>query len=68
MGKMHAEARARLAAEAALIRRYKVDFERLLKKNDKIAAIAALVDKHKTQYSELVKTFRDRFERTESAA
>lgn len=68
MGKMNAEARARLAAEAALIRRYKVEFERLLKKKDRIGAIAALVDKHKIQYGELVKSFRDRFERAESAA
>jgi hypothetical protein len=68
MGKMNAEARARLAAEAGLIRRHKAEYDRLLKKKERIGAIAGLVDKHKTEYGELVKTFRARFERAETAA
>jgi hypothetical protein len=68
MGKMSAEARARLAGEATLVRRHRAEWERLLKKKERKAAIVALVDKHKIEYSELVKAARARFEATESAA
>ena len=68
MGKMSAEARARLAGEAALLRKYRKEFERLLKTKSRNDAIVALVDKHKIEYSELVKANRDRFEAAESAA
>ena len=62
MGKMSAEARARLAGEAELIRRHRPEFERLQKsKKTRNAAIVALVAKRKTEYGEIVKAFRDRF-------
>jgi hypothetical protein len=68
MGRMSAEARARLAGEAELIRRYRAEFERLLKsKKTRNAAIVALVDKHKVEYGERVKAHRDRFQ-VETAA
>ncbi len=68
MGKMSAEARARLAGEATLVRRHRAEWERLLKKKDRNAAIVALVDKYKIEYSELVKSYRARFEAAASAA
>ena len=68
MGRMQAEARARLAAEADLLRKRAKEFERLLKKHDRIDAIVTLVDKHKVEYGEMVKAYRDRFERSEPAA
>ena len=68
MGKMSAEARARLAGEAQLLRKYRKEFERLLKTKSRNEAIVALVDKHKIEYSEIVKANRDRFEAAESAA
>jgi hypothetical protein len=67
MGKMGAEARARLAAEADLLRRRKAEFERLLRRHERNAAIVTLVDKYKIEYGELVKAHRGRFE-TETAA
>jgi hypothetical protein len=67
MGKMSAEARARLAGEAQLIRRHRKEFDRLLKKKSRHEAIVALVEKHKVEYGELVKANRDRFA-AESAA
>ena len=68
MGKAGAEARARVAAEADLIRKRKVEFERLLKRHDRNAAIVALVDKHKVEYGEMVKRHRVRFESPVSVA
>lgn len=68
MGRMSAEARARLAGEAELIRRHRKEFDRLSKTKDRLAAIVALVDKYKVEYSEIVRSARDRFERAESAA
>ncbi len=68
MGRMSAEARARLAGEAELIRRHRKEFERLLKKHDRIPAIVALVDKYKIEYSQTVTTARSRFEAAASAA
>jgi len=67
MGKVGAEARARIAAEADLIRRRKAEFERLLKKKERIQAICALVDKHKVEYSKLVAEYRGNFERGSAA-
>jgi hypothetical protein len=68
MGRMSAEARARLAGEAELIRRHRAEFERLLKsKKTRNAAIVALVDKYKIEYGERVKIHRDRFQ-VETAA
>lgn len=62
MGKMQAEARARLAGEADLLKRHKPEFERLLKsKKTRNAAIVALVSRHKNEYGEIVKGYRDRF-------
>ena len=68
MGKVRAEARARAAAEADLLRRRRAEFERLLKRKDRLSAIVALVDKHKTEYGDLVKAYRARFEANDSAA
>ena len=68
MGKAGAEARARVAAEADLIRKRKAEFERLLKRHDRNAAIVALVDKHKVEYGEMVKRHRVRFESPVSVA
>jgi len=68
MGKAGAEARARVAAEADLIRKHKAEFERLLKRHDRHAAIVALVDRHKLEYGELVKRHRVRFESPVPAA
>ena len=67
MGRMSAEARARLAGEAELIRRYRAEFDRLLKTKTRNAAIVAMVEKHKTEYGERVKAARARFE-SEAAA
>ena len=61
MGKMSAEARARLAGEAQLIRRHRKEFDRYLKTRDRNSAIVALVERHKVEYGELVKINRDRF-------
>ena len=61
MGKMSAEARARLAGEAQLIRRHRKEFDRLLKTRSRNDAIVALVAKRKVEYGELVKANRDRF-------
>ena len=61
------EARARLAAEADLLKKRKVDFERLLKKHDRIPAIVLLVEKHKLEYDELVKRHRAKFEAERAA-
>jgi hypothetical protein len=67
MGKMSAEARARLSGEAELLRKHKKDFERFLKTKSRHEAILALVDKHKIEYGEIVKRYRDRYE-AETAA
>ena len=67
MGKVGSEARARVAAEADLIRRHKTEFDRLLKRNDRLAAICALVDKHKIEYGQMVTAHRARFESTPAA-
>jgi hypothetical protein len=68
MGKVGAEARARVAAETDLIRRRKAEFERLLKRHDRCAAIVALVEKHKAEYGQMVTEYRHRFEAAVSAA
>ena len=69
MGRMSAEARARVAGEAALIRKRRAEFERLLRtRKDRHAAIVALVEKHKNEYGELVKAARARFEAARTAA
>jgi hypothetical protein len=65
---MKAEARARLAAEADLLRRRKAEFERLRKAKDRNAAIVALIEKHSTEYGDLVKAHRARFEAAGTAA
>ena len=61
------EARARLAAETDLLKKRKVDFERLLKKHERIHAIVLLVEKHKTEYDALVKSHRAKFEAERAA-
>lgn len=63
-----AEARARVAAETDLLRHRKNEFERLLKTRDRQAAIVTLVEKHKREYDELVRSHRQAFERTDTAA
>jgi hypothetical protein len=68
MGKVGAEARARVAAEADLVRQRKAEFERLLKRHDRRSAIVALVEKHKTEYGQMVTEYRHRFEAAETAA
>lgn len=68
MGKVSAEARARLAAEAELLRKRKKEFERLLKKHTRHEAILAMVDKHKIEYGQMVTAFRARFEAETQAA
>ena len=65
---MKHEARARVAGEADLIRKYSAEFERLLKANDRNGAILALVDRHKIEYGELVKAHRERFSTAGTAA
>jgi len=67
MGKVGAEARARVAAETDLIRRRKAEFERLLKTRERVQAVCALVDKHKIEYSKLVAEYRVHFERSSAA-
>jgi hypothetical protein len=62
MARPSPEARARLAAEADLLRKKKAEFERLLLKKDRVRAIVALVEKHKAEYDELVKRHRAKFE------
>lgn len=62
------EARARLAAEADLVRKRKREYERLLKTKDRIKAIVAMVEKHKLEYDALVKEHRARFETERPAA
>lgn len=65
---MRPEARARLAAEADLLRRRKAEFERLVKRKGRIPAIVELVERHKREYGELVSAHRARLERNDSAA
>ena len=62
------EARARLAAEADLVRKRKREYERLLKTKDRIKAIVAMVEKHKLEYDALVKEHRAKFEAERRAA
>ncbi len=68
MARLGIEARARVAAEADLLRRRKAEFERLCKRNDRNAAIVAMIEKHKDEYGQLVRAYRDRLEAAESAA
>jgi hypothetical protein len=67
MGKVGAEARARLAAEADLLRKREKEFERLLKRHDRKGAIVALIEKHSAEYAELVRAHRARLEREPAA-
>ena len=68
MGKVSAEARARIAAENDLLRKRKAEFERLLKTRSRTAAIVALVDKYKVEYGQMVTAHRAKFEAEISAA
>jgi hypothetical protein len=68
MGKVRPDARARLLAEADLLRRRKAELERLLKRQDRNSAILALVERHKTEYGELVSAHRARLAADNSAA
>jgi len=67
VGRVGAEACARLAAEAELLRRRKAEFERLLRRHDRLAAIVAMVDRHKIEYSDLVAAHRARLEAERAA-
>jgi hypothetical protein len=68
VGRISAEARARVAAEADLLKRRKVEFERLLKTKSRVAAIVTLVDKYKIEYGQMVTAYRARFEAEATAA
>lgn len=54
------EGLARLRAEARLIHRHAAEYQRLLKKGDRILAVMALVRRHGAEYGSLVRDLRPR--------
>jgi hypothetical protein len=57
---MRVEARARLAAEAGLKKRFNKEYEKLLKDKGPIGALVALVTGHSREYGAMVAEARDR--------
>jgi hypothetical protein len=64
---MRVEPLSRVAAEVELCRRHRMEFERLLKKHDRVEALQKLVTAHAKEYGGLVTASRDRI-RAQGAA